>query len=103
MNKVTNKIKKRISKKKMSLNNYNTKFTGALEDQKTVTGETVKKATNATVNQQGSSKIKATYYLGQKEHQMLMNLFINGLKKNEKIDKSALICKAIRLLYEKEK
>ena len=48
-------------------------------------------------------KIKATYYLGKSENSMLMDIYIDQLKKYRSADKSALICQAIRLLYKQEK
>lgn len=53
--------------------------------------------------QKSSEKIKATFNLGEQENKMLMQLFINSLRRNNKIDKSALVCEAIRLLYERDK
>lgn len=48
-------------------------------------------------------KTKATFYLGKTEKDMLLKLYINELKKNQIADKSALVRRAIRELYEKEK
>jgi hypothetical protein len=53
--------------------------------------------------QKSGEKIKATFNLGEQENKMLMHLFINSLRRNNKIDKSALVCEAIRLLYERDK
>jgi hypothetical protein len=53
--------------------------------------------------QQSSTKSKATFYLGDQENKMLTQLFINSIRRNNKIDKSALVCEAIRLLYERDK
>ena len=49
------------------------------------------------------NKIKATYYLGEHENYLLTEIYINRLRSNNKADKSALICEAIKLLYEKYK
>lgn len=49
------------------------------------------------------AKTKATYYLGKDENSMLMEMYIDRLKQYNKADKSALICEAIRLLYERER
>lgn len=53
--------------------------------------------------QKSGEKIKATFNLGEQENKMLTQLFINSLRRNNKIDKSALVCEAIRLLYERDK
>lgn len=53
--------------------------------------------------QKADTKMKATFYLGEQENKMLTQLFINSLKRNAKIDKSALVCTAIRMLYERDK
>lgn len=52
--------------------------------------------------QQPVSKMKATFYLGEQENKMLTQLFINSLRRSNKVDKSALVCQAIRLLYERD-
>ncbi len=56
-----------------------------------------------SVKQRTGQKTKATYYLGKQEKEMITNMFINRLKKYGKADRSALICEAIRLLYENER
>lgn len=48
-------------------------------------------------------KVKATYYLSQQEIEMVTHLYIKQLKKHNKGDKSAIICEAIRLIYERDK
>ena len=57
------------------------------------------------VKQQASKptrKYKATFYLDEEAHNALTQVYIKGLQANQKVDKSALICKAIRLLYKQE-
>jgi hypothetical protein len=74
-------------------------------------GTTVEQHTSKKINhsmdmpaqQQNPKKTKATFYLGEKEEYMLTQLFIQGLTRKQKIDKSALVCEAIRLLYERKK
>ena len=66
--------------------------------------EPVSTHTATPAKQQSSgSKTKATYYLGKKEREMITTMYIKQLKKNGKADRSALVCEAIRLLYEREK
>jgi len=48
-------------------------------------------------------KVKATYYLSQQELEMVTHLYIKQLRKHNKGDKSAIICEAIRLIYERDK
>lgn len=48
------------------------------------------------------TKSKSTFYLSKTEQDMLLKMYIEGLKKNNKADKSMLVCEAIRLLYEKK-
>lgn len=50
-----------------------------------------------------AAKSKATYYIGHEERAMITEIYIKKLKKFGKADRSALICQAIRLLYEREK
>jgi hypothetical protein len=50
-------------------------------------------------NEIQSKKTKGTFYLGAKENEMLMDLYISQLKRYGKGDKSAIICEAIRTLY----
>ncbi len=54
-----------------------------------------------TVNQFEIKK-KATYYLTEKAHKQMNELFIKGIAAGKKKDKSALVCEAIKLLYQKE-
>ncbi|HEV2916716.1 MAG TPA: hypothetical protein VGW78_03135 [Candidatus Babeliales bacterium] len=49
------------------------------------------------------AKTKATYYLGKQEIEMITHLYIKQLKQYHKADKSAIICEAIRLIYERDK
>lgn len=49
------------------------------------------------------AKTKATYYLGKKEREMITTMYIKKLKRDGKADRSALICQAIRLLFEQDK
>lgn len=58
-------------------------------------------STSVPVNKRAEvNKIKATYYLGQQENYMLTQLFVQSINSNKKSDKSALVCQAIRLLYD---
>ncbi len=47
-------------------------------------------------------KSKATFYLTGEANTELTQVYIKYLQANQKIDKSALICEAIRLLYKQE-
>jgi hypothetical protein len=47
-------------------------------------------------------KKKATYYLTEKAHKLMDEMFIKSIVMGKKKDKSALACEAIELLYQKE-
>lgn len=47
-------------------------------------------------------KTKTTLYMNQDDETLLNEIFIQRLRERRKTDRSALICEAIRLLYEKE-
>ena len=47
-------------------------------------------------------KTKATFYLDKLAFDMLQQMFIESLKNNKKMDKSFIVCKAIKVLYERE-
>jgi len=47
-------------------------------------------------------KTKATYYLGKSELEMLTQLYIKQLQQHNKADRSAIVCQAIRLIYERD-
>ena len=49
-----------------------------------------------------TKKIRTTLYMTKEDEQLLYEIFINRLKKNKKTDKSALLCEALKLLYQKE-
>lgn len=49
-----------------------------------------------------SKKTKTTLYMAASDEELLNEIFIKRLRSRNKTDKSALICEAIRLLYEKE-
>lgn len=48
------------------------------------------------------AKKKATYYLTEKAHKLMDEMFIKSIAMGKKKDKSALACEAIELLYQKE-
>jgi len=120
MDTITKKIKKSVSKKKMSLSkDYNSQLTGTPAKQQAIDNTQVKQGTGKTASQyavadapasqqadasatarpSASNKKKITFYCGKEEEKMLMDLYIKILKKGNKKDKSALICEGIRLLY----
>lgn len=47
-------------------------------------------------------KLKTTLYMAEADEHLLDEIFIKRLRNRNKTDRSALICEAIRLLYEKE-
>ena len=51
---------------------------------------------------QTNKKSKTTLYMAAGDEELLNEIFIKRLRNRNKTDKSALICEAIRLLYEKE-
>ncbi len=63
----------------------------------------VNQAVMPAKQQASGPKTKATYYLGKKEREMITTMYIKRLKRHGKGDRSALVCEAIRLLYEQEK
>lgn len=63
----------------------------------------VNQAVTPAKQQASGPKTKATYYLGKKEREMITTMYIKRLKRYGKGDRSALVCEAIRLLYEREK
>jgi hypothetical protein len=48
------------------------------------------------------AKIKATYYLNSEANKQFTEVYINRLKNDQKTDRSALICEAIKLLFKNE-
>jgi hypothetical protein len=52
--------------------------------------------------QKPAKKTKTTLYMTVEDEMMLNEIFIKHLRGRRKIDKSALLCEGIRLLYEKE-
>lgn len=55
-----------------------------------------------TLKHQNINKIRTTVYFPESEYRMLNEIYTRRLLSNQKTDKSALICEAIRLLYEKD-
>ncbi len=49
-----------------------------------------------------SAKTKSTFYLNSEAEQQFTDIYINRLKSDRKIDRSALICEAIKLLFKNE-
>jgi len=47
-------------------------------------------------------KTKTTLYMSESDERLLDEVFIKRLRERNKTDRSAIICEAIRLLYEKE-
>ncbi len=47
-------------------------------------------------------KIKATYYLSENDYHALIEVYIKRLQNRHRVDKSALISEAIRLLHKNE-
>jgi hypothetical protein len=61
-----------------------------------------RRSVGKTVQQQAGSKIKATFYLSDEDHQALTSVFIKRLQERKKTDRSALIAEAINMLYKRE-
>jgi len=55
-----------------------------------------------TSKHQNVNKTRTTVYFPESEHRMLNEIYTRRLLSNQKTDKSALICEAIHLLYEKD-
>jgi len=49
-----------------------------------------------------SKKTKTSLYMSSEDERLLDEVFIKRLRNRNKTDRSAIICEAIRLLYEKE-
>ena len=49
-----------------------------------------------------SKKTKTSLYMSPEDEKLLDEVFIKRLRNRNKTDRSAIICEAIRLLYEKE-
>ncbi len=47
-------------------------------------------------------KTKTSLYMSPEDERLLDEVFIKRLRNRNKTDRSAIICEAIRLLYEKE-
>lgn len=47
-------------------------------------------------------KTKTSLYMSPEDEKLLDEVFIKRLRNRNKTDRSAIICEAIRLLYEKE-
>lgn len=94
-------------KKKLSLQDY--KQSADKADAIAIQEDTIKQISpdmmvqhveQQTNSEKSTDKKKATFYLGRDEIEMLMKMYIDELKKTQRSDKSALVCRAIRLLYE---
>ena len=55
-----------------------------------------------TLKHQNTNKTRTTVYFPELEYRMLNEIYTRRLLSNQKTDRSALICEAIRLLYEKD-
>lgn len=55
-----------------------------------------------TLKLQSVNKKRTTVYFPESEHRMLNEIYARRLLSNRRTDKSALICEAILLLYEKD-
>ena len=54
------------------------------------------------LKRQNIKKTRTTVYFPEAEYRMLNEVYTRRLLSDQKTDKSALICEAIRLLYEKD-
>jgi hypothetical protein len=52
---------------------------------------------------QNEMKKKATYYLTERAHKLMDEMFVKSILNGKKKDKSVLICEAIELLYQRER
>lgn len=55
-----------------------------------------------TLKHQNTKKTRSTVYFSESEYRMLNEIYTRRLLSKQKIDKSTLVCEAIRLLYERE-
>ena len=55
-----------------------------------------------TLGRQNIKKTRTTVYFPESEYRMLNEIYTRRLLSDQKKDKSALICEAIRLLYKKD-
>jgi len=91
-------------KKKLELKDYNNDFGCTPKDQEILVKERVAivNPVSIPVRQQAVKK-KVTFYLDNDTESKLNEVFSRRLMKNEKVDKSSLISKAINLLWKEDK
>ena len=89
-------------KKKLSLGDYKTDMGCAITGEEIKSSMTVSQHDSLPVSQLTSKK-KMTFYLDKESDMKLNEMFSRKLMKNEKVDKSTLISKAIDLLWKEDK